>query len=432
VASSSETGIGNERAPQAPPLSLYLHLPWCERKCPYCDFNSYELRGAVPEREYVDALLQDLEAEAPLTGGRAVSSVFIGGGTPSLFSGGAIARLLDGVRARTALAPGAEITLEANPGSAEAGRFAAFRDAGVNRLSIGAQSLRAPQLAALGRVHDASEALRAIAIARAAGFDNLNVDLMYGLPGDDVAGALSDLEQVLALEPDHVSWYQLTLEPDTAFHRRPPPLPDEETVLAIEDAGRALLGARGYARYEVSAFARPGRRCAHNLNYWSFGDYLGIGAGAHGKLTQPGAVAIERRARTRNPRTYVALAGTAASVSVDRIGSGSDLIVEFMMNALRLVDGFSVASFEQRTGQPLAAIAASLAEAARQGWLTVESDCLRPTPEGLKMLNRVLELFVAADHARDGPRFDSRLAALQHAAARAQRQRLPKLTNGNQ
>jgi len=376
-----------------PPLSLYVHLPWCIRKCPYCDFNSYEARGALRDFAYVDALLRDLRSELVLAQGRRIETVFLGGGTPSLFSGPAIARLLGGIRAEADLVPGAEITLEANPGAADAGRFAAYREAGVNRLSIGIQSFRDEQLRALGRVHGAAEAGAAVAAARGAGFDNVNLDLMYGVPGDDVAGAVSDLERAVALEPAHISWYQLTLEPSTAFERRPPRLPDDGVVANIEERGRALLAAHGYARYEISAYARPGRRCAHNLSYWQFGDYLGIGAGAHGKITRPAEHAIERRAKTRNPRTFEATAGTSGAVSVERIAARRAAALEYLMNALRVLEGTPVRAFVARAGQPDSAIAGARAAAVARGWLGADAAVLRATPAGLEKLNRLLELF---------------------------------------
>jgi oxygen-independent coproporphyrinogen-3 oxidase len=376
-----------------PPLSLYVHLPWCVRKCPYCDFNSYEARGPLPDEEYVDALLRDLRAELPLVQGRGVETIFLGGGTPSLFSGPAVARLLAGVRAELELAPGVEITLEANPGAVDAARFESFREAGVNRLSIGIQSFRGEQLRTLGRVHDAAEARSAVATARAAGFDNVNVDLMYGLPNDDVEGAAGDLEQALALGAEHVSWYQLTLEPNTAFERRPPVLPDEDVVARIEERGRALLAAHGYGRYEISAYARPGRRCRHNVNYWQFGDYLGLGAGAHGKVTPAAGRAIVRRAKTRNPRTFVQRAGSAEAATEERVTTRRQAALEFLMNALRLLDGSPVATFAARAGQPPATIAAGRAAAVTRGWLAAEPETLRATPIGIDRLNRLLELF---------------------------------------
>lgn len=375
----------------AVPLCLYVHLPWCIRKCPYCDFNSYEKRDELPERSYVDALLRDLDSELPLVDGRALTSIFIGGGTPSLFSGGAIAAMLDGIRARIATSGDIEITLEANPGAAEAARFAEFRAAGVNRLSVGVQSLREAQLQALGRVHSAAEAIAAVGAAHRAGFENVNVDLMYGVPGDEPGAAVADLEEALALEPAHLSWYQLTLEPNTHFERHPPELPEDDTVIAIEESGRKLLANRGFERYEISAHARPGFRCRHNLNYWEFGDYLGIGAGAHGKLTV-GNGAIERRAKTRNPKTYLATAGTAAAASIERIDEPEALVTEFMMNALRLVDGVDAKLLAQRTGYDVESIGAGFDAATRQGWLATDPSRLQATATGLQSLNRVLAL----------------------------------------
>jgi putative oxygen-independent coproporphyrinogen III oxidase len=381
------------RFDRLPPLSLYVHLPWCVRKCPYCDFNSYEARGALPDIEYVGALLRDLRAELPLAQDRPIETIFLGGGTPSLFSGAAIAQLLDGVRAETVLSSDVEITLEANPGAVDAASFAAFREAGVNRLSIGIQSFRDEQLRALGRVHDAAEAQKAVATARAAGFDDVNLDLMYGLPGDDPGGAAADLERALALAPSHLSWYQLTLEPNTAFERRPPDLPGDEAVAAIEERGRALLALHGYERYEISAYARRGRRCRHNLNYWQFGDYLGIGAGAHGKATLPADSAIARRAKTRNPRTYLQRAGTAAATSEERIAGRAQAALEYLMNALRVLDGTPVETFEARAGQSAAALGTARTTAVAHGWLSSELDRLRATPAGLERLNRLLALF---------------------------------------
>jgi len=377
-----------------PPLSLYLHLPWCVRKCPYCDFNSYEARGSLPDREYVEALLRDLSAEAPLAQGRVVDTIFLGGGTPSLFSGAAIETLLAGLRAEIALSADVEITLEANPGAVDAERFAAFRAAGVNRLSIGVQSFREPKLRALGRIHGAADARTAVTMARAAGFENLNLDLMYGLPDDDCDGAVGDLEEALRLEPEHLSWYQLTLEPNTAFERRPPPLPPDDTVAEIEVRGRALLADEGFGRYEISAYARPGHRCRHNLNYWRFGDYLGLGAGAHGKVTLAEEQEIERRVRTRNPRTFVASAGSATAVTRERIGAPEQAALEFLLNALRLSEGVSIDVFEARAGQPVATLTAGRAAAVERGWLVDDPTVLRATPLGLERLNKLLELFV--------------------------------------
>ncbi len=377
-----------------PPLSLYVHLPWCVRKCPYCDFNSYEARGPLADIEYVDAVLRDLRSELPNVQGRNVQTVFIGGGTPSLFSAAAIERLLRGVAAEVTLARDAEITLEANPGAVDAARFAAFRAAGVNRLSIGIQSLRDDQLRALGRVHDSREARRAVELARTAGFENINLDFMYALPNDDGAGALADLEHAVELAPAHLSWYQLTLEPNTAFERRPPPLPADETVAEIEIRGRELLATAGFARYEISAYSQPGRQCAHNLNYWQFGDYLGVGAGAHGKITLPAMEAIERRAKARNPRTFMETAGAPAACNAQRLTEAREIGVEFLLNALRLLEGVPQEWFVERTGVTLDAIASPHREAVDRGWLADEPGRLRATPAGREVLNRLLELFV--------------------------------------
>ena len=377
-----------------PPLALYVHLPWCVRKCPYCDFNSYEQRGALPEREYVHALLRDLDTEVPEVAARPIHSVFIGGGTPSLFSGEALRLLLTGLRDRLPLAPGAEITLEANPGAVEAAKFDEFRAAGVNRLSIGVQSFRDPQLAALGRIHGAAEAERAVGWARAAGFDNINLDLMYALPGDDTRGALEDLQRAIALGPEHLSWYQLTLEPNTAFFRLPPAsLPGEETVAEIERRGRALLAREGYDRYEISAYARTGRRSRHNCNYWEFGDYLGIGAGAHGKLTLPALNAIRRRAKVRNPRRFTAEAGTGGAATDDYVTAPRQAALEFLMNALRLVAGVDADTFEARAGQPVIWIGEAVSAARQRGWLVADPARLQATSAGLDRLNAVLALF---------------------------------------
>lgn len=334
-----------------PPLSLYIHLPWCVRKCPYCDFNSHAARGALPEDAYVDALIRDLDHDLPLAGGRELISIFFGGGTPSLFSPAAIARILDAVRARLPLAPDCEITLEANPGTAEAERFAGFRAAGVNRLSLGVQSLDDAMLERLGRIHDAEQARTAVAMARAAGFDNFNLDLMYALPEQDAAAAERDLEALIALEPEHVSCYQLTLEPGTPFHHRPPPLPDHDTAWAMHTAAAERLNATGYRQYEVSAWARPGRECRHNVNYWRFGDYLGIGAGAHGKLTAADGRVL-RRTKQHLPNRYTATAGDTDGIADERIPGAADLRFEFLMNALRLNDGFEAATYTAHTGLP--------------------------------------------------------------------------------
>ena len=377
--------------PTPVPLGLYIHIPWCVRKCPYCDFNSHELREAVDQGAYVDALLQDLDKELTQGPLPSLQSIFIGGGTPSLFEGASIARLLDGVAQRIDLAPDIEVTLEANPGTAEAARFADYRAAGVNRLSIGVQSLADARLRALGRIHSAAEARSAYRMARAAGFDNINLDLMYGLPGQTQAAALDDLGRLIALGPEHISWYQLTLEPNTLFHHRPPHLPDEDVLVDMMEAGLGLLAGAGYERYEISAYARDGRRCRHNLNYWRFGDYLGIGAGAHGKSSAPGR-RIRRRAKQRRPSAYMASAATGA-VASDRLLAPEELAVEFFLNVMRLTEGVPMEQFEARTGLTVPVIAEPLARARALGLMLDDPQRLQPSPLGLRFLNDLLVLF---------------------------------------
>ncbi len=382
------------RAP--PPLSLYVHLPWCVRKCPYCDFNSHAAT-AVPETAYVAALLADLERQLPAVWGRPVHSVFIGGGTPSLFSGEAIETLLSGIRARLPLRPGAEITLEANPGTADAARFAAYRDAGVNRLSLGVQSFDDRALRALGRIHDAAQARAAVETARRAGFDNLNLDLMFGLPGQDRSAALRDLTEALALTPEHLSWYQLTVEPNTPFAAAPPPLPAEDTVVAIWEAGQSRLIQAGYHHYEVSAYARPGAFCRHNLNYWTFGDYLAIGAGAHGKLTDAAAGRIRRYHLQRHPQRYLRHAGSEAAERGARLLTPEDAVFEFMLNALRLSAGSDRATFEARTGLPWTAVAATVTALEDEGLMVQAGACFRLSARGRRYLDTVVARFLPAD-----------------------------------
>jgi len=378
-----------------PPLSLYIHLPWCVRKCPYCDFNSHPLRSALPEQDYLEALLRDLKLEARRAGGRPVQTVFIGGGTPSLFSPAAIERLLGAVREQLDLRPDAEISLEANPGTVEQERFAGYRAAGVNRLSIGIQSFSDHKLRLLGRIHDGAEALRAVDSARQAGFTNINLDLMYGLPQQDAAGALADLEQAIRLQPSHISHYQLTLEPNTLFHARPPAgLPDDDTSFAMQQACQTRLAEAGYRHYEVSAYARPGREARHNLNYWTFGDYLALGAGAHGKLTDPLRGEIVRYSKRRHPRDYQQHAGTAAVVAQEHRLTPADIRLEFMMNALRLRDGFPISLCEARSGLPWEAFQPMATEAVARGWLRIADGQVRPTASGLLYLNELLQLFV--------------------------------------
>jgi oxygen-independent coproporphyrinogen-3 oxidase len=378
---------GEVRFAALPPLALYAHLPWCVRKCPYCDFNSHERGDALPEREYVDALLADLEAMLPAVWGRRLRSVFIGGGTPSLFSPEAIDRLLAAVRARMPLEPEAEVTLEANPGTAEAGRFRGYRAAGVNRLSLGIQSFDDEKLRVLGRIHSAAEARRAIDMAQAS-FANVNLDLMYGLPGQTLEEARADLEAALAFGTAHLSAYQLTLEPNTVFYRRPPPLPAHDACADMQLMVEELAGASGLEHYETSAFARPGMRCRHNLNYWEFGDYLGLGAGAHGKLSF--ADRVVRHERARQPREYMAAAGAAQ----EKVIAPRELPFEFMLNALRLVEGVPAELFGQRTGLDASVIARRLALAAERGLLEADPRRIRPTPRGRLFLNDLLQLFL--------------------------------------
>jgi putative oxygen-independent coproporphyrinogen III oxidase len=375
------------------PLSLYVHFPWCVKKCPYCDFNSHALRGEIPEAEYVDALLRDLDFELSLTPNpQPLTSIFMGGGTPSLFSAGAIGRVLEQAARRIGFAPDIEVTLEANPGTADAGNFRGYRDAGVNRLSIGVQSFDAGQLKALGRIHGPDEARRAFALARGAGFDNINLDLMYALPQQTPAQAQADLRAAFELGPEHLSHYQLTLEPNTEFHARPPPLPDSDVAWTMQEQGQALLADHGYAQYEVSAYARAGRRCRHNLNYWEFGDYLGIGAGAHGKHT--GADSVARRARHKHPRTYLQAAGTAAALQERQQVAPADLPFEYAMNALRLNEGFALPQFEQRTGLPAASLDGPLSVAAGRGLIEREGQRVRPSRRGRELLNPLIQLFL--------------------------------------
>ena len=381
-----------------PPLSLYVHFPWCVRKCPYCDFNSHEQRGQIPEERYIDALLADLEADLPRVWGRPVRSIFLGGGTPSLFSPEAIELLLSGVRARLTLAPDVEITLEANPGTVELERFRGYRAAGVNRLSIGIQSFNATQLNTLGRIHGRDEALKAAQAAHAAGFDNFNLDLMFGLPQQTLDEALTDLRTAVSLAPTHLSLYQLTIEPNTLFHARPPALPDEDTIAQMQEALQSELANAGYDQYEVSAYAQPQRRCRHNLNYWQFGDYLGIGAGAHAKITD--ATDITRLSKVKQPQDYLKKSGTPAVIGAEQRLSLDDATFEFMLNALRLTHGIAPQLFEERTGLPLANIGAALMCARTRKLIELSPEIIRPTPLGLRFLNDLTALFLPAQNSK--------------------------------
>ena len=376
---------------QLPPLALYIHIPWCVRKCPYCDFNSHAASPVLPEEAYVDALLADLDQDLPAVHGRPLTSIFFGGGTPSLFSAAALGRLLEGVEQRIAFAADIEITLEANPGTFEQEKFIAYRQLGINRLSIGIQSFQPQKLEALGRIHTGDEALRAAEMARRAGFDNFNLDLMHGLPDQSLEEALDDLRQAIALAPTHLSWYQLTLEPNTVFWNQPPVLPEDDILWDIQEAGQALLAEHGYTQYEVSAYAKPGKAARHNLNYWSFGDFIGIGAGAHGKLSHPDG-RIARTWKTRLPKDYL---NPAKSFKAgDKALTVDELPFEFLMNALRLTQGVDASLFAERTGLPLADLAKARQEAEQKGLLQVEPTRLVATARGQLFLNDLLQYFL--------------------------------------
>jgi len=388
-----------------PPLALYIHIPWCVRKCPYCDFNSHEARAAIPEERYVAALIADLDQAVPHVWGRRVHSVFFGGGTPSLFSARAIDAILASVRARLIVEPDAEITLEANPGTVEAETFRDFRAAGINRLSLGIQSFDPRHLKLLGRIHDGSEARRAIEIALR-NFDNVNLDVMYGLPAQTIEETRADIEAALGFHPPHLSCYHLTIEPNTYFHRFPPKLPDDDTTAAMQEAIEARLADAGYDHYEVSAYAKRGNRtpitshesritdsaCRHNLNYWTFGDYLGIGAGAHSKLSFPGR--ILRQVRVKHPERYMESAEGGDPIQEQHEVRPEEVPFEFMMNALRLNAGFAAALFEERAGLPLAAILRELDEAERRGLIERDPARIAPTLLGRRFLNDLLQLFL--------------------------------------
>ena len=383
----------------APPLALYVHIPWCVRKCPYCDFNSHALRDTLPEAAYIDALLLDLEGEIQaLDVPRPLISVFIGGGTPSLLSGSAVRRLIQGIRGHIQVLPEAEITLEANPGTSEASRFAEYLEAGVNRLSIGAQSLSDAQLARIGRIHGAAEIRAAVAQARSAGFLNLNLDLMYALPNQSLSEARRDLAQALALAPEHLSYYQLTLEPHTPFHAAPPLLPVHDLAADMHQQGLGILAEAGYAQYEVSAYAqRQALQCQHNLNYWQFGDYLGIGAGAHGKVTRPLLGSVARRWKPRHPKAYLTATGRGQEINAGECGLEPEhLVLEFAMNALRLNEGFDAALFERHAGLPLTRIDPSVQRALADGLLRRRGERVLATERGRRFLDDLVQYFAPA------------------------------------
>jgi oxygen-independent coproporphyrinogen-3 oxidase len=378
-----------------PPLSLYIHVPWCVRKCPYCDFNSHQQKGNLPVAEYVTALIADLEQDLPLTWGRTVHSVFLGGGTPSLFPPEAIGEILSACAARLRFAPNAEVTMECNPGTAEHGRFEAYLAAGVNRVSFGVQSFDDGCLQRLGRIHDAGEAERAVKLAQDAGVANINLDLMYALPQQTLSMALHDVERAIALQPQHLSHYQLTLEPNTVFAAQPPAgIPAEDDAWDMQERCIEAMAAAGYAQYEVSAYAQPGRQCAHNLNYWRYGDYLGIGAGAHGKLTLGARKEIRRSWKVKNPRDYLASAGQPGSIGGDEPVAAPQRPFDYMLNALRLVEGFALKDFEARTGLGRGAIAGKLESARERGWVEVGHGRVVPTELGRRFTNDVISLFL--------------------------------------
>ena len=375
------------------PLALYVHIPWCIRKCPYCDFNSHTA-AELPEQAYIQALLTDLASELPYIWGRKLESIFIGGGTPSLFSAAGIDELLCGIRALLPFRPNIEITLEANPGTFEQAKFKGFREAGINRLSMGLQSFNPQHLQALGRVHNQAEALMAADIARHAGFTNFNLDLMFGLPQQTLSQALADLKQAIQLQPTHLSWYQLTLEPNTLFYKQPPVLPDEDLLVDMQLAGQALLAQHGYQQYEVSAYSQPQYQCVHNRNYWEFGDYIGIGAGAHGKYTNPADQSIHRYQKPRQPADYMQRVQQGQARSQTTTLVVADIIFEFMLNVLRLQSGFLLSLFTERTGLALELLSNGLQQGMQRGLLELDGSWLKPSPLGWQFLNTTIQLFL--------------------------------------
>ena len=379
----------------SPPLSLYIHFPWCVRKCPYCDFNSHALvHDSMPGDEYIDALIRDLEFELPRIWGRRVTSIFLGGGTPNLFSVDAIGRLLSILRSHLNLTPGCEITLEANPGAVEAAHFRDYRNTGVNRLSLGVQTFADPVLGRLGRIHNGEQAIFAIELARQAGFDNINLDIMYGLPGQSVDDAIQDLEIAAGFNTSHLSWYQLTIEPNTVFYSEPPALPEEDSIWSMQDEGVRYLGEHGLRQYEVSAYARDDHFCVHNMNYWQFGDYLGIGAGAHGKITDCDKGMIHRFARHRIPESYMQLSGKPDVIVSEKQLSVQDTILEFMMNAMRLNDGAPVELFTLHTGLSIETAEEKLQQAKEKALLDFNTIQIKPTEQGRRYLNDLLQIFM--------------------------------------
>lgn len=377
-----------------PPLSLYVHLPWCVRKCPYCDFNSHAVKGELPADEYIDALFRDLEQDLPLVWGRTVQSVFFGGGTPSLFSAPQVERMVSGFRGLLNIAPGAEVTLEANPGTTERDSFSAYRDAGINRVSLGVQSFDDGMLQAIGRIHGRREVERALDSIRRSGIKNFNLDLMYALPGQTLEAALEDLRLALAAGPLHLSHYQLTLEPNTAFHANPPPLPGEDLAWTMQEACAELLEAGGFGNYEISAWARPGQECRHNLNYWQYGDFLGIGAGAHGKITLASGQEVRRRVKRRHPKAWMESAMRADVLAEDKIVSASERVFEFFLNQSRLKGGILKSQFPPRTGLPWSEVVDRVDLAVGKGLLEDRGSRLAPTAVGWRFVNEIQAIFL--------------------------------------
>jgi len=379
---------------ELPPLSLYIHFPWCVQKCPYCDFNSHELKTSLDEKNYINALISDLEQELPLFWGRSISSIFMGGGTPSLFSPESIDTLISALRARLTFSPDIEISMEANPGTVELGKFTEFSHAGINRLSIGIQSFSDDKLQKLGRIHGRKEAIRAAEQAHDAGFNSFNLDLMYGLPNQSLQQAIEDVETAIALEPKHLSHYQLTIEPNTFFHHQPPTTPDDDHLWEIQLACQEKLAKNSYAQYEISAYAKEGAQCQHNLNYWQFGDYLGIGAGAHGKLTNAPEQIINRSWKVKQPQDYLNNAITDKRISGRKTLSRNDASFEFMMNALRLNEGFETEIFHRHVGLPISVVEKALKQADEKNWIQWDLKKIKPTTTGRQYLNNLLELFL--------------------------------------
>lgn len=373
-----------------PPLALYIHIPWCVKKCPYCDFNSHAAEPSIPEQQYVAALLEDLQRDLPEVWGRRISSIFFGGGTPSIFSARAIDDILSGVRSLIPVSPNAEITLEANPGTFEQEKFNDYRALGINRLSIGIQSFAPEKLKALGRIHSGDEAIKAIETAQRAGFDNFNLDLMFGLPNQSIEQGLLDLQTAMDLQPTHLSWYQLTIEPNTLFYSKPPSLPDDDNIWQLQIQGQELLAQHGFEQYEISAYAKPGKPCKHNINYWEFGDYLGIGAGAHGKITRADNSSIQRLWKHRHPQAYMETADKRAGT---QLLTDSDIVFEFMLNALRLKQGFDLDLFEQHTGMNRIVLHETILLAQQKELLIADNQHLQPSELGYRFLNDLINLF---------------------------------------